>query len=363
MKKDWLGILVNDGLWEDIPRDQTGHENIDYYYESGQRYDLTPCFFRLRDVSLRNGQVNVLVKSEGRWKQHHIKIPRVVHNRAIFQSPLGYTYCKKLAEKGVSLFNFWNRYSKVEIAEILSLHKSLIQYLPMSDRFSLSQLAKMGQQYPSIMLKPDKGTVGEGIIKVDRITPLLWNVKYRSGRQLADHMVATGELYPSLKRLVGNRAYFLQETIRLATYKGSPFDIRVSIQKDGKGKWGVTGMIGKAARPGHFLSNVAQGGTVYRLEELLQEYPDLILGEVSDKLEELALNIVHALEKKLPHLADVGFDFGIDRLGHPYFIEMNGRDQRYSFAKGNMLDTWKLTYEKPVAYARYLLEKRKERVQ
>ena len=114
--------------------------------------------------------------------------------------------------------------------------------------------------------------------------------------------------------------------------------------------------MGKAARRGHFLSNVAQGGSVFKVEKLLQEYPHLSSDKVIHKISQLALSMAQFLSNSLPQLADVGFDFGIDKKGHPYFIEMNGRDQRYSFKKGGESEIWKLTYEKPVAYARFLMD-------
>lgn len=361
MTKDWLGILLNDGLWEGIRKEQTGYEKIDFYLDAANRYEFVPCFFRMRDISLRRKRVKALVKQEGRWSSRILRIPAVIHNRAIFHSPMYLSQCRKLVDQGVVLFNFWNRYSKMRIAEILGKSEEVKPYLPVSVPFSLNHLANMGQEYVSLMVKPDRGTVGEGIIKVDRISPLEWKVKYREGTNLAERSVQTGELYRKLKRMVGKHEYLVQETIDLATYQGCPFDLRVSVQKDGRGEWGVTGMVGKAARPGHFLSNVAQGGTVHHLEDLLENEFGLSSREIEKRVKYAALKVVHVLDQHLPHLADVGFDFGIDRQGHPFFIEMNGRDQRYSFAKGEMMDTWKMTYEKPVAYARYLLDQ-KERV-
>ncbi|MEW9669819.1 YheC/YheD family protein [Ammoniphilus sp. 3BR4] len=359
MTKDCLGILVNDGIWEGIAKEQTGYERIDFYLEAANMYELIPCFFRLRDISLRRKKVKALVKHNGRWDTRILRLPSVIHNRAIFQSPNNFTRCKKLVDHGAVLFNFWNRYSKMRIADILGKSDAVKPYLPASAPFSLSDLAKMGQEYASMMVKPDRGTVGEGIIKIDQISPLEWKVKYREGTALAERSVQTGELYTKLKRLVGKHDYLLQETIDLATHQGSPFDLRVSVQKDGRGEWGVTGIVGKAARPGHFLSNVAQGGTVHKWEEFPWGTLGLSFQEVEKKVKNAAMQVVQVLDQNLPHLADVGFDFGIDRQGHPYFIEMNGRDQRYSFAKGDMMETWKMTYEKPVAYARYLLDSRR----
>ncbi|MNC32658.1 hypothetical protein D3C75_810200 [compost metagenome] len=48
---------------------------------------------------------------------------------------------------------------------------------------------------------------------------------------------------------------------------------------------------------------------------------------------------------------------GVDRAGRVKFIEMNGRDQRYSFRKAGMHAEFFRTYRTPMAYAKRLLAK------
>lgn len=361
MTQEWLGILVNDGFLEKIKQHRTGHEKLEFYQEAGMKYNLAPCYFRLQDISLREKRVKAMVQGNGKWRCMRIPIPKVIHNRAIFIAASNWKRCKSLEDSGVILYNFWNRYGKLQISQILANNEEFRPYLPVTSSFSFANLQEMMRRFSSIILKPDKGTVGEGIFKLDRAQGSRWEVRFRSGKQLLHLLIPQRVLFTRLRKYMGNYPYILQETIPLATFQGSPFDIRVSVQKDGNGEWGVTGMVGKAARPGHYLSNVAQGGKVYTLPDLLSEYPHLKKDEVSQTISEVALSMVNYLSHHLLHLSDVGFDFGIDKDGHPFFIEMNGRDQRYSFAKGGMIDTWKKTYEKPVAFARYLLDVKKTR--
>ncbi|MNV76948.1 hypothetical protein D3C71_1703360 [compost metagenome] len=71
---------------------------------------------------------------------------------------------------------------------------------------------------------------------------------------------------------------------------------------------------------------------------------------------DLALRVVRTLERSLPGLADVGLDIGVTRDGRLYFIECNGRDQRYGFFKAGLAGAWKDSYRRPMAYARHLLD-------
>ncbi|MMZ71770.1 hypothetical protein D1872_353570 [compost metagenome] len=47
---------------------------------------------------------------------------------------------------------------------------------------------------------------------------------------------------------------------------------------------------------------------------------------------------------------------GVTEQGKIYFIECNGRDQRYGFRKAGMNEHWMASYREPMAYGRLLLE-------
>lgn len=360
MKREWLGILVNDSLIEGIRKKNTGHENLRFYQEAGEKYQLTPCYFRLQDISLRENKVTAFAESNGNWRTVRISLPSIIHNRAIFHTPKAMERMKLLANQGVQIYNFWNRYSKLYIARLLEEEPELHPFLPKTLLFSQENCQTMYEEFLSFLAKPVKGSVGEGIILCEKADEHSFFIKFRQNKRMIKHRVSSKILYHALKRITGNSKYLLQEKIPLATYEESPFDLRVSVQKNGSGEWGVTGMVCKVAHPGHFLSNVAQGGRVVPLEQALSAYSHLQVDKVTKKVEEAALSVTHFLDQKLPHLADVGYDFGIDEQGQPYFIEMNSRDQRYSFAKGNMMERWRLTYENPIAYGKYLLEMGKD---
>ncbi|MBP1933394.1 YheC/YheD family protein [Ammoniphilus resinae] len=358
MKREWLGILVNDSLIEGIRKRNTGHENLRFYQEAGEKYQLTPCYFRLQDISLRAMRVTAFTESNGIWRTVRISLPSIIHNRAIFHTPKALERMKWLEDQGVQIYNFWNRYSKLYISRLLEEEPQLHPFLPKTMLFTRENCQTMCEEFPSFLAKPVKGSVGEGIILCENADEQSFIIKFRQNNRVIKRRVSNTNLYLGLKRITGNARYLLQEKIQLATFEGSPFDLRVSVQKNGTGEWGVTGIVCKVAHPGHFLSNVAQGGRVVNLEKAVSAYPHLHVEKVTKKVEQAALTVTHYLDQKLPHLADLGYDFGIDEQGQPYFIEMNSRDQRYSFAKGNMMDRWRLTYENPIAYGKYLLDKK-----
>ncbi|HEY4390903.1 MAG TPA: YheC/YheD family protein, partial [Paenibacillus sp.] len=173
------------------------------------------------------------------------------------------------------------------------------------------------------------------------------------------------QLYPRnlpvwLENLLARTPYFLQERIPLLEYNDRPLDLRVTVQKGINDSWNVTGLYAKVAPSDSFISNIAKGGTAYQAPALLNNLlPAPLVTGILARVKSLSLTIASELSANLPMLADIGLDIGLTDNGHPFFIECNGRDQRYGFRKAGMTNIWKDTYRTPMAHARYLLKHQK----
>jgi hypothetical protein len=325
VKNPYVGILVNTSLYEGIPSGRTKHENIPFYEEAGKTFGLTPCFFRLQDIRKGNDRVRVYVRGKEGYKKRWIPIPKVIHNRAISQKKHLEQQIKYLENDGKQIFNHWNRYGKLQIYDILMRDIQLRPHLPCTVPASLHSVKQLMGMYDSLIIKPNIGSVGKGILKIERMESGEWLLDYpkdRMGRSRGK-LIFNREIPLSLKQKFHKNAYIIQQRLPLASYKGSPFDLRVSVQRDHTGNWQITGIAGKVAAKHKFITNVAQGGKVYKLEELLQEFPHLNPSAVQNEVEQFSLRLVHHLSNSLPHLADVGLDIGITEYGFPVFIEVN----------------------------------------
>lgn len=350
----WLGVLINDWEWKKI-KEGTSHEQIDLYLSASQKYNVGILFFRLSDISLKNLTVIGNIKQDNQWYTKKLALPKVIHNRAWFNNKISGHKLRKIERTGIRIYNSWNGYDKLFIHQTIAKNPDLIQYLPITRSFTHKNLQYFLQRN-SFFLKPNRGSVGRGIMKVSKISENEWEVSHQNKKAVQKKKLHYKKLYHYLSRYIRTKKYMIQETIDLLAFRRAPFDIRVSVQKNGKGKWQMNGMVGKVALKGRYLSNVAQGGSVVKLEKLFSE-SNFDYKLMERNLYKISLDIVHYLDKCLPSLADVGFDFGIDQRGYPYFIEMNSRDQRYSFLLANMRDTFRLTYENPIGYGHFLLKK------
>lgn len=352
LRRPVIGVLFSSRDWDGF-LNGTSSEDIDLYLRAADNHGVTVVFFRLSDIDLKAGTVSAMWRPYGRrWILVRIPLPTVIHNRAVHRIGPVEPQLAALRDSGVTIYNHWNNYGKYSIHRRIYSNPLLRRYLPETRWFASSNLKRF-LRHRSFLMKPDRGSVGLGIIKIDRASRDSWTITHQVKNRTTINKVPTRRLSDYLRKHAAHRWYILQKTIDLQRRGDAPFDIRVSVQRDGTGSWQVTGMVGKVARKGGYLTNVFQGSTVARLEDLFADK-----ARVEAKLSRAALRIVRHLSKRLPHLADVGFDFGIARNGKPYFIEMNCRDQRYSFKLAGMMDTFRRTYDNPIAYGKLLLLKK-----
>lgn len=361
MLSPYVGILVNDRMYRRIPLGRTKYEIIDYYVEAGRRHGFTPCFFRIQDLDAAAPHVLAYVRQPEGYRRIRVPSPQIIHNRAIFRTRSDYRKLQAWSEGGVRLFNSWNRYGKLHIHRLLAAAPDLEPHLPETRRATSAAVTDMMKRHDALILKPNKSSIGRGIMKLSRSAagwkltyPATLSVRNRRWRTLR---FAGPRLPAALLARLRRTPYLVQQCLPLATYRGRPFDLRVSVQRGMTGEWQVTGIVAKVARKGIFLTNVAQGGSVFRLEPLVREaYPHWNPHAICEGVSTFALRVARRLSECLPHMADLGLDIGLNDEGMPLFIECNGKDQRYSFREAGMYEEWKATYENPMAYAKYLME-------
>ncbi|MDR6883202.1 MULTISPECIES: YheC/YheD family protein [Bacillales] len=360
MENPYVGILINDTLFDGIPQGKTIYEAIHYYSEAGKKYGVIPCYFRIQDVRIDSMKVRAYIPSGDKFVLAWIDLPKVIHNRAIYLDHASYDMLESWTQHGIILFNRWNRYSKLLIHQILLKDDSIRPHMPGTYAANLINLRMMMNAYDSLIIKPTNSSIGRGIMKMDRVGKG-WNLIYPASMRISNRIWRqvrfSKQLPASLQKKLKTRSYIVQQCLPLAQYDGRPFDLRISVQRGDCGEWGITGIVAKVASRKHFLTNVAQGGEVMRLSDILaKEYPALDQAAVFQQITDFTMRVTKHLSAELPHLADIGLDIGLTSHGFPLFIECNSKDQRYSFKEADMMDEWKATFYKPIAYAKFLLD-------
>jgi glutathione synthase/RimK-type ligase-like ATP-grasp enzyme len=330
---------------------QNSYERIPYYVEIGKELGLEPVFFHPRHVLKGDKRVQGYFWNGSRLIPRLVSVPRVIHNRVLTGDARARAVISRLSKKR-KVFNGLVVRDKRKVHQMLWKNKHIRQYLPYTVPYSGEVLERFLDHYRTVYIKPAIGSVGIGVARIEQhgneFLFISSKVKKRVTRKQLLYMV---------KRWVGQRRFLVQQGIPLARYEGKTFDIRVSVQKDREHQWTISGMVAKVANQKNKLSNLSRGGKAVPLTKAMEQtFAEEEQQEVIERIGRAAIAIATEYARHFPSLADLGMDMGIDQQGNPYLIEVNVRDQRYSFFKAGEKEMFKQTYRRPMEYALSLLQ-------
>lgn len=196
-------------------------------------------------------------------------------------------------------------------------------HIPQTRIYSAGNLKRMLDRYGMVVLKPVRGAGGRGLLKVARS-----GRGYRlQARSRVSVFGSFGALSRQIGRLKGRRAYLIQRGIRLATVAGRPIDYRVKHVKSAAG-WQIRAMVGRIARPGLFVTNLCRGGTrVTAGQGIARSLSPRLVAAKKSHMRHLTRVSTALLESRFPGIGQLGYDYGIDRGGRIWMLEVNTRPQ------------------------------------
>lgn len=166
-----------------------------------------------------------------------------------------------------------------------------------------------------------------------------------------DEQEAAGKL----RRWIGTRTYLMQPLLALNGPEGEPFDIRVLLQKNGRGYWAVTGAAARIGSSGTFTANLHGGGSAEPADRRLSAlFGTDRSADLMKAVREACRAIVRRLESHFGRFCELGLDFGVDRSGRLWFLEANSKPGRYAMA-GISDSAAETAAARPIAYAKSIL--------
>jgi len=231
----------------------------------------------------------------------------------------------------------------------------LINYLPETQQLDNNSLEEMLKKYRVLYMKPSNGSLGKGIIKVAADKGYLKYVAYR-GKRIRSQASNPAELMRKTRKQRDERHYIVQQGLDLAKYKGSPFDLRIIYQKNGRGEWQISKKFCRIAPHGSSISNLSSGGSVAKSSKIMHHLfkkEDLIKSK-NEEIRLLCKMVASTLENvSNSTFGELGMDIGIDRKGHLFLIEVNSKPRKTTESIFSPAIV-KSTFKRPLAYATYL---------
>lgn len=346
-----IGIILEEAVLRRGALGKPTYEKLEFYEEMGKELALKPVFFHPKEVNIRTRTLNGYVWSGKKLVQSKARLPEVIHNRLLSGDAAINNIIRQLSRvckvyNGVAIRN------KVTVQNILWENEALRSHLPETARYNRETLIRFMQLYPILYVKPLIGSIGRGVLRIEKV-----GKKWRLTSAKSVKLVHSHAVRSEIDDWVDRRRFLVQQGIALATFDGQTFDIRVSVQKNEHHDWVVSGMVAKIANPANKLSNLAQGGEAMALPLILNKlFPQEKVQQVKEEIASVALQIVKQYESAQPDTADLGLDIGITGEGKPHLIEVNVRDQRYSFFKAGELEMFRQTYWNPLAFGKTLFD-------
>lgn len=199
----------------------------------------------------------------------------------------------------------------------------IARHIPPSRLYSAANLRSMLLSHGTVVIKPVRGGGGMGVMKISA-----GGGGYRSTYMARTHSFGSfSGLVSHIDRKRRGRRYLIQKGIRLATIAGRPIDYRVKFVKE-NGVWTIRSMVGRVARRGLFVTNLCRGGMQLTAAQGIRR--SLSSGAVRRKkgeMRNLTRVATHLMESRFPGIGQLGYDYGIDRNGRIWILEVNTRPQ------------------------------------
>ncbi|WP_232698852.1 YheC/YheD family endospore coat-associated protein [Brevibacillus daliensis] len=285
------------------------------------------------DTKEINGHLYHSKKEE--WFSHTFPFPHVVYNRIPTRKVETKPYMQELVERfsrleNVTLYN-QKFFDKHDLFTELQNQNNVASFLPQTQKLdTLSTLKNFSKSHSLLYLKPVLGRAGKGIMQVEKVKGN-WLLRRVERKKAPTETYSTlKKLWEQIKPLLDNTPYIIQQGIRLASYQNRIFDIRVLVQKNGSGCFGVTGMGIRQAGEDSITTHVPRGGAILLLDEVLPA----LFGEdeatrLKNELRNTALLFAMALEKSKGVLGEMSMDLGVTPDGAIYFFEANAKPEKF----------------------------------
>ncbi|WP_158282231.1 YheC/YheD family protein [Salipaludibacillus keqinensis] len=225
-------------------------------------------------------------------------------------------------------------FNKWEMWKWLSKDKNLVKHLPYTEKLmNVDQISRMLEAYPSVYIKPSKGSEGKRIMKLEkqnhpfnilkRTKPVISIKDDTNNEENLQHI----ENHPLVqKSLNSSRQYLIQQGVP-TKYKSSQVDFRIYMLKNSNFKWESMGITARVSEKNSIITNLRRlaywqnGREALKSIYGLKEEEAVILERKVVKICKRACRI--ADEKG--NYGDFAIDFVIDKDLHMWILEMNLR--------------------------------------
>ncbi|MBP1157077.1 MULTISPECIES: YheC/YheD family protein [unclassified Paenibacillus] len=243
--------------------------------------------------------------------------------------------------------------SKWAKTKALLPNHSIAKHIPDTRVITRNHLHQMLERYGMVYVKPDNGTYGIGVMRVERESGQRGGrYRYQAGTIIRTFS-RFDAMYDSILKLTRKRRYVVQKGIHLLKYNKRRFDLRVMVQQSPSKHWVTTGIIGRVAAQRKVVTNVHNGGTLVSFDTLLKGHAGTSrrMG-LSRSLNQLGLTVAKQMKSRYPGIKELGLDVALDQRLYPWILEVNTAPDPFIFSKLKDKRIYARIYRYAKAYGR-----------
>lgn len=296
--------------------------------------------FSPEGINLKAKKITGFFFDKKKWNKAIFPLPDVIYNRItsrrVERHPQLQDQLTRLRKVyGVAIFNE-TFLDKQHVHQLLFQDKTIRHLLPETYPYQAKLIRPMLNRYGTVYIKPNKGSLGKGVIRLTRHSGH-YTLQYTTdGGTLTRTALSLKEVFLFLQRRTTRSSYVIQQGLRLVQIRGRPVDFRVLVQRNQRGKWTITSTVGRIANDRNIVSNLARGGTLRKASEALAEVGNVPNKPTAAHLRRLTLNIVHAFDQQVQgHFAELGIDLALDQNGRFWLLEINSKPSKTDDAIAN----------------------------
>ena len=284
------------------------HEGIDLVY-------FTP-----ENVSIETGKINGKMLIHREWINVETNLPKFIDINPNFLINKKYHGVMKYLKSNTLLSS--DKRVPLPKDELYRFKNDpyVSRYLiPTENIESMENIKSFVDMYEKVVIKPIRSSQGKNVFILAKE-----GSKFVLGKNKEEKILSEREFENFFWKQINSNGYIVQKYITSRNKQGDPFDCRIHVEKNGKGKWANPRNFIRIGVGQKVISNVNQGGGISNIRKFLKSNYghnwEVIYNEIRKLAQILPYKIEEMLKKKY---MTFGFDIGIDEKGDLYIFEVN----------------------------------------
>lgn len=273
-------------------------------------------YFSPQDVDLKTQRINAKKLVEDKWVRVVIDYPQIIDNDT---SSLRYKeQCDSLER--IATFTTQILGGKLKTINLLKDNNIFTNIIiPYVQVKSKSDFILFLKDHHYSVLKPIRGNQGKNIFFI-QVENNEVEINF-DGKVKKFNVDKLDDFYD--QNIKGHN-FIIQKYIASKTNHGSPFDIRIHVQRDGGNKWNTTKIYARIGSSNAMTANISAGGSMALassfIKSTFEHNAELIIQRLTDIAEKLPSEFQKFYSKNIDSL---GIDLGVDREGNIWLFEIN----------------------------------------